>query len=139
MTNVLPIDALAMAIFHYEGQKPTDRNMRNNNPGNLRASPLPNAKDAGGYCVFESFGVGWAALLEDISRQFAGDENTRLGPTSTLYQFFEVYAPARDHNWPLAYAHFVAAWLTEALERPIATSSTLAEIQGGSNVPPKTT
>lgn len=125
------LDAFALAIFHYEGGKPTDRNVRNNNPGNLRASSLAITKDAHGYCVFSNFLDGWGALLNDLARQFAGDINTGLGPASTLLQFFEVYAPAADHNVPTAYALYVAHSLTAALGRPVLPNTTLAEIQGG--------
>lgn len=58
---------------------------RNNNPGDLRASPLPRKKDGAGFVVFSSASEGVAALYQQVLlyalRGF------------TLRQLIEVYCP----------------------------------------------
>lgn len=123
-----PIDAVALAIFHYEGQRPGNRNYRNNNPGNLRASGVPHSMDPDGYCIFASFVAGFMADTDDLRAKFRGNNSHGLGPSSTLLDLFKVYAPTADNNAPETYAEFVAAWLSEAYGKPLTVMATLGEV-----------
>jgi hypothetical protein len=71
---------------------------------------------------------GYTGDCADLRGKFSGRNEHHLNGDSTLLQLFEVYAPAADHNVPLAYAQFVAHWLTLALGKEIHTSTTLREI-----------
>lgn len=106
------LDALAQAIWYYEGHHPGDRNMRNNNPGNLR-NPTggDHPADPEGYLIFESFTAGYQALLMDLQAKITGQNRHGLDQNSDLEEFFSVYAPSHDHNQPKIYAGFVAHWL----------------------------
>lgn len=122
-----PIDATALAIFFYEGANkvdPTTRNMRNLNPGNLRPYKAGQAVDEGGYRTFSLFVDGWIALTGDVMAKV----HTRLLPTDTLLQFFNIYAPGADHNNPEGYAQFVCQFLAKALAKPVTLASTIKEI-----------
>jgi len=92
----------------FEGWTPGGRSYRNCNPGNLRRSAIQTGSE-GGYAVFDRFASGWAALLADVRAKCTGHTVTGLGPTSTVREFFLVYAPAGDSNHPEKYAQFVAA------------------------------
>ena len=124
------IDATAMAIFMFEGARlgdPHVRNIRNNNPGNLRPFTYGQATDAGGYRTFNVFAMGWQALISDISVKLT----QHLKSTDTMEAFFKLYAPAADHNDPTGYAQFVCRWLTGALGRTVTLATTIKEIYGG--------
>ena len=123
-----PLEAVADAIMHVEGWYAGSRSYRNRNPGNLRASHHAIGKDKGGFAIFPSFAMGYAALVTDLRNKFTGNTITRLGPQSTLLQLFEVYAPRADSNTPRQYAHTVAAWLSQALRRSVAITDTLESI-----------
>lgn len=107
------IEAMADAIYAYEGNRPPDRAYRNRNPGNLRANPSTQTNDGEGYRVFPTFAVGYQALLDDIRAKVSGQNAHGLGAQSTLWDFFRVYAPSQDGNDPVAYADVVADWLHE--------------------------
>ena len=96
-----PLADMAQAIFQFEGGKPENINMRNNNPGNLRGAPGQTGT-AGGYATFATFGDGWTAL-ENWIRNFA-----TKNPDADFYDMMNVYAPASDNNKPNAYAEYVA-------------------------------
>lgn len=108
------LDAMAQAIYFYEGHQPQDINHRNNNPGNLRPGEGNSLPVNEGYVVFPSFIEGYQALLEDIRGKIIGSNGHGLDESSSLEQFFEVYAPSSDHNQPVRYAQFVAHWLGES-------------------------
>lgn len=127
-TYLSPIDAVALAIFHYEGQRPGNRNYRNNNPGNLRDSSVPHSMDPDGYCIFASFVAGFTAAAEDLRAKFRGTNSHGLGPSSTLLDLFRVYAPSGDNNAPDTYAEFVAGWLSEAYGKPLTVMATLGDV-----------
>lgn len=127
-TYLSPIDAVALAIFHYEGQRPGNRNYRNNNPGNLRDSSVPHSMDPGNYCIFASFVAGFTALTEDLRAKFRGNNSHGLGPSSTLLDLFNTYAPSSDNNVPEKYAESVAAWLSEAYGKPLTVMVTLGDV-----------
>lgn len=100
------IDRFCEAIMAFEGWRPGSRSYRNCNPGNLRWSPLAVADD-GGYCVFATFADGWAALVRDVTLKASGKSRSGVTPSSTLPEFFRIYAPAADNNYPDKYALFV--------------------------------
>jgi hypothetical protein len=90
--------AWAWAIYKHEGGRPNDRNMRNNNPGNLKyfgqkyaqpehsitpANPHPFAK-------FDSLTDGWIALYHQL-RKYVHDH-----PNYTLLNWASLYLGNRD-------------------------------------------
>lgn len=124
---VTPYDATAMAIFMFEGARlcnPNVRCIRNNNPGNLRPLSADQPCDDGDYRVFPTFRDGWNALTTDILAKVT----RHLKPTSTMVDFFNLYAPGADHNDPHGYAQFVCKWLSDALDKQITLQSTIQEI-----------
>jgi len=105
------LEAIADAIYEEEGNKPGQRANRNRNPGNLRPFSTDQDRDSGGYRIFPSFVDGYTALLHDIAVKILGMGKSGLSLDSTLVQFFQVYAPAADQNFPLRYARNVAGYL----------------------------
>lgn len=104
------LEALCDAIKSHEGWYPFSRSWRNNNPGNLCYSRFMLGTD-GKLAIFSSFTSGWLALWYDVYSKCKGNTVTGLGPTSTLLQFFNVWAPKSDGNDPVAYAQTVATKL----------------------------
>lgn len=126
--TVTPIDATAMAIFMFEGanlHSPSSRNVRNNNPGNLRPFAAGQAVDADRYRTFYSFAAGWLALVGDIT--YKVKNHVAAG---TMLDFFNLYAPGADHNNPNGYAQFVCRWLSAALNRQITITTAVTAIFG---------
>lgn len=76
------------------------RAWRNNNPGNVRTSDRSGLKigEAGGFSVYPSHKVGWAAL-KYVLKNFYSDK--KLGSV------FHKYAPAKDENNPEYYSKLV--------------------------------
>jgi hypothetical protein len=122
------LECFADAIMHFEGWSVGNASYRNRNPGNLRSASTATGQDSRGFAVFPSLVDGYKALLADLAAKFTGHTRTGLGPSSTILEFFRVYAPAADSNYPEKYADFVAHWLTVALQRPIPSSTKLEEI-----------
>ena len=122
------LDAMALAIFDYEGSHPHDRNHRNNNPGNLRLTGNGYPRDVGGYTIFPTFTEGYVALIQDIRAKIWGDNDHGLNMDSTLEDFFKVYAPSSDANNPLRYAWDVARWLGAAYFKSFHPQDTFAYI-----------
>jgi hypothetical protein len=119
------IDATAMAIFIFEGgYHPKSRNVRDNNPGNLEPIPGSAVDHEGAYRTFKTFSDGWLALTEDIAYKIAH----HLTPDSTMVDFFNLYAPAADHNDPHGYAQFVCGWVGPAIGRVITLESKIKDI-----------
>jgi hypothetical protein len=85
---------------------------RNNNPGNLRGSPLQAGK-VGGFAVFGTRTVGHEALWRWVQAHAASG--------STLRQMIETYAPSSENN-TTAYVDYVSK--ATGLD-PNATVSTL--------------
>jgi hypothetical protein len=129
--------ALAMAHQQQEGGKPTDRNMRNNNPGNLQPSPLTRqvfgnvplekASPVGGsrFLHFPSYNDGLHALMLDLWAKLTGRSRSS-GSIHTLLDYVRVYAPADDGNDPNGYAGRLVVALNSAgypvsLQTPVAT------------------
>ena len=85
---------------------------RNNNPGNLRfiGQRGSTGADDRGFAVFPTMQLGWDALLRDVRAKLTGNTRTTLGPTSTVAEFFNVYAP-RFENDTGKYIATVSGWL----------------------------
>ena len=99
------IEEMARAIMEFEGWFEDSVSQRNNNPGNLKFANQPGTigTDNAGHAIFESFTMGWNALINQLKMAF---ENTSRVYTSndTLLSFFRKYAEADSEH----YAFFVA-------------------------------
>lgn len=104
------LERLTYAIQVQEGFYKSSRSWRNNNPGNLRASPFKKSMDDG-FVVFSFYVVGWFALWWDLKMKCKGKTRTNLNGNSTLLELFNVYAPKSNGNNPSAYAEGVATRL----------------------------
>lgn len=105
------LEAIADAIMHFEGWYAGSCSYGNRNPGNLEAvvpfsDPLKMRKRQ-----FPSLIEGYQALLDDLKAKVTGHNTHGLGPESTLFALFQVYAPTGDRNDPRNYAQFVSDWL----------------------------
>ena len=102
----------AEAIATFEGDHPTSRASRNNNPGNLKfvAQAEAKGKDAGGFAIFKTREDGIEALESQLVIAATGKSKV-YSPDMTILQFFQKYAPAADKNNPKRYAEFVAGKL----------------------------
>jgi len=103
---------LATFIRDYEG-KPGDRNFRNNNAGNCRWNPTGYraiygkvTKDKDGFAVFPTYEQGWLYLCNMLLNWAKGAR-----AEWTILRLMKSYAPAADHNDPVAYAEFIARQL----------------------------
>jgi len=102
--------AVAKTIEQFEGANFGSRAWRNNNPGNLRASPFATGSDVGvqgTYCIFNHYFVGFYALLYDLHSKVRGKTSTGLNPNSQLHELMRVYAPPTEND-PEAYLKFVS-------------------------------
>ncbi len=123
------LDAMALAVTCFETghlNDPTVPAIRNMNPGNLRITG--GTADAHGYTIFPDFISGYSALLRELQAKFTGANSHGIGPSSTLLELFNVYAPPSDSNPTNAYAAFVAGWVSRALGRTITVGSPLSDI-----------
>ena len=75
---------------------------KNNNPGSLRN---PKTGEFNNYATPQD---GFAALLNDLQAKQQGTTTTGLGPSSSLVEFAEKYAPKSDGNDPARYAASLA-------------------------------
>ena len=96
------------AIRDFEGL-PGDRNYRNNNPGNVKASPVGYAPlygkvgvDKDNFAVFRDYATGWLYLQNYVLAK------VKKYPQWTILDFFNHYAPESDNNPTKRYAEFVA-------------------------------
>ncbi len=103
-----PLENFEQAIFQYEGGQPGDRNIVNNNPGNLKSAPGQTGT-AGGFATFADQGDGWDALTEWVKRQASNH------PYWDFYDLFSFYlrgktnGPTTDEQGNSdAYAEYVA-------------------------------
>lgn len=106
------------AITHFEGGNPGNRNVRDNNPGNLTSAAVP-GPDQGGisgsdsqFAVFSSAADGIQALADYITN------HATVHPEWDFYDFFDWYlngttAPqgATSQGNSDAYAEYVASQL----------------------------
>lgn len=79
---------------------------RHRNPGNLRWSPFE-VSNKNNFSVFATYEEGWKALMHQL--QIAADgRSSAYTPEMSILNFFEVYAPSSDNNYPSVYAQYVA-------------------------------
>jgi hypothetical protein len=88
---------LARAIQRHEGYDKGTRAFRNNNPGNLRFSPLA-SRTEDGFAVFDDYYIGLAALLRDLWGKCTGHTSTGLTGNSTLADLIAVFAPPNEND-----------------------------------------
>jgi hypothetical protein len=116
------MSTLAQAIAQMEGFNTAGTlAQRNNNPGNLRSSPLATGT-SGGFAVFPDIATGWQAL----DAQIALDASRGL----TLEQFINKYAPPSENNTGQYLSYLVTQTgmqpsdlLLGAIDPSVATSS----------------
>jgi hypothetical protein len=104
------LENFLQGIYHYEGGNSGDRNVRNNNPGNMKLSNAPGQIGVDhGFAIFETPEDGWAALDRDVKRKI------QAHPGWDFYDFFNywlrgsVTAPAIDAEGNSdSYAEYVA-------------------------------
>lgn len=106
------IEDWAKAIQKHEGYYPGSRSYRNNNPGNFRCSTLVMGELGAIRCddnfaVFPDFETGFRALCQFLTYACEGKLRS-YKPEMTLYEFYAVYAPSGDGNYPRGYAEAVA-------------------------------
>lgn len=118
----------ANAIFHFEGGKPGNLNVRNNNPGNLKFAGQPGAvAGQNGFAVFQSIDDGFAALNRQLTKWL------NEYPSLTLTQFYAKYLGQSDYlnpqvtkeGNPFTYASNVAGKLG------VSPDQTIGQIFGG--------
>lgn len=121
----------ALAIKRHEGwitpggaYPNGSRSYRNNNPGNLRYTSYTAAlgknkgHDDKNFVIYVSYEAGLAALKQflidastDVLRPYrvkASELKKDSAGKLTLYEFYSVYAPSTDGNYPRGYAEAVA-------------------------------
>lgn len=102
------LERFCHAIEAMEGG-PGDANHRNNNPGNVRCSPVGYLAKYGsvkcspaGFAVFPTYQLGWEYLMDLVHHRAV------VHPTWTILDFFKNYSPSEDGNDPVNYAKTVA-------------------------------
>jgi hypothetical protein len=115
------LDQMKQAIFHMEGGKPTDLNVRNSNPGNLIAGHGQIGTNKG-FAVFASMQDGFNALEALITKR------ARQHPSWNFYDFFNSYLGGNDTTPAAAsqgnvriYAEYVAGQLGVNPSTPISS------------------
>lgn len=125
LVNKIAAAIAQMEGFYLDGPSLAKRNC---NPGNIRqwakdGKPYPTYR---GYVDFgawaggdKALGLaeGWRVLFALVSQYTAGKYTG--GHVPTLYQMFEVYAPAADANHPNGYAEFVSARVGIPPDQPL--------------------
>jgi hypothetical protein len=119
------LDNLGEAIKQFEGGKPGDLNVRNNNPGNIKSGSYTRSAigtDYKGFAVFADPGDGWDALNNYIAAHAADH------PTWNFYDFFNYYlhgsttaSPVDQEGNATAYANSVASYMGVDPNTPIST------------------
>lgn len=101
---------------------PVTRGERNNNPGNLRYEPsIPwlglaePPHDAGGYCVFQTPGMGLRAAARDLLSKWRRGLNT-------VQTIIDVYAPPNENN--------TAAYVKDVCDRLGVNPDTIIDLTG---------
>ena len=108
----------AEAIKEFEGWFPPSIKVplgsvsyRNKNPGNLKNL-------SGKFIVYPTYEAGWNALIDYLTRACTG-RHMAYKPEMSIRQFFSVYAPANDNNYPEKYAQFFASKIGVPVDTPI--------------------
>jgi hypothetical protein len=122
--SVPVLEAIADAIYLYEGNKARDRAYRNRNPGNLRATDAITPQDEEHYRIFPSFVQGYNALLQDLAHKIFGHGHFRLNIDSSLEDLFGVFPSGSKNSSAVGYAHFAAMWLAAVYNGEVITRQT---------------
>lgn len=99
----------AKTIQIREGGHPYDPNMKNNNPGNIRATKYGRSLGAisgispDGFCVYRTYDIGFHALCQLLEDACNG-ELVLLKNTMSILQFTKVYAEPPNDDYALAVA-----------------------------------
>ena len=106
--HISKIAAWAKAIEHQEGGTPTDRNIKNNNPGNLKFTPLTQSlgaqkADKDNFCIFPTYLQGLNALQTFLGMA-CRDQLIPYQSTMTIKEFTKVYALPPNDNYALGVA-----------------------------------
>jgi hypothetical protein len=116
------LDNIMDAIFRHEGGHSGQRNIVNNNPGNLKSAKGMTGK-AGGFATFADQGDGWDALTAWLKSHAAAH------PDWDFYDMFNYYlrgsttAPTVDKQGDSdAYAKFVASAAGLDPTQPVSTA-----------------
>jgi len=115
------LEAVADAIMSFEGWKLGSLSYKHRNPGNIRDTPSS-------YKTFPTFVEGYQALLAELRAKFSGHNSHGIGPSSTLLDLFNIYAPPSDNNPTNAYCRYVAGWVSTALEKAVTEQTKLGDI-----------
>lgn len=96
------IQIWALAIQGQEGGKPADRNMRNNNPGNMKLSDLTRSlgaahADVDGFCMFDTYEQGFKALCDFLT--LACQNQLKPYHDVSLKEFTRIYAEPPNDNY----------------------------------------
>lgn len=94
------------------------------NPGNLRYAGQEGTigEDKDGFAIFPDMNTGFTALLTQVKMGIKGgtvyksqvwDAVDKAWREQNIQDFFNVYAPKKDGNDPVAYAAFVSKQLSE--------------------------
>ena len=103
------VHEFCMGIRQHEGWYEGSRSWRNNNPGNVKYSPVGYLpiygtvlKDKDNFAIFKDYETGWLYLNNLIKAKC-----TKF-PNQTILEFINIYAPSSDGNDPFVYARFLA-------------------------------
>lgn len=109
------IEKMARAIMDFEGWDFDSVSAKNNNPGNIKATPGTIfaigksgviGSDPRGHAIFDSFELGWNGLITQLKLAFL-NKSAVYKSSDTLYDFFGKYAEANSKP----YAEYVARQL----------------------------
>lgn len=123
-TGLKSISDWMQAIFVQEGNRPGDRAVRNNNPGNLKFAGQPGAVSGdGGFAVFPSLADGFAALNRQLTKWLNESPQLTLTQVAAKYlgQTDYLNPKVTDQGDPFAYANNVAKKLGVSPDQPIGT------------------
>jgi len=92
-TNSDALDNIMQAIFQKEGGHPGNRNIVNNNPGDVKSAANMTGT-AGGYATFADIGDGWDALKAWIQSHISAHPDWDFYDTFDYYLRGSTTAPA---------------------------------------------
>jgi hypothetical protein len=118
------LEAIADAIYRFNGASPYDPAYRNRNPGLLRRPTKSYAYDSNGYCVFGSFVEGYNALLHDLATKIFHPGTASLNFDSRLLDLFVLSGRDEIPFQGEERASTVALWLCTVYDRSEITPMT---------------
>jgi hypothetical protein len=104
------LDNFTQAIFQYEGGKPGNRNVVNDNPGNVRSGPGMTGS-AGGYATFADVGDGWDALAAWVKKHITANPDWDFYDTFSYYLRGNTSGRTDAQGNSDAYADYVADYM----------------------------